>query len=144
MTEPHHGAHRASGARRGPLRWLPERTGTEPVTALSALRLRLLLSVVFVPLFLAGTVLFWYAMTQAGPRDVPSHDSWRTLMWIGAGITVLAVADLVIVVRRRATERRRAAARERAEHPDAGRGGAPGPGTGSGPGPGSSPGSTGP
>ncbi|WP_258053812.1 DUF6343 family protein, partial [Streptomyces sp. Ru72] len=35
-----------------------ERTGTEPVTARSALGLRLLLAICYTPLFIAATVLF--------------------------------------------------------------------------------------
>ncbi|MCF6525365.1 DUF6343 family protein [Streptomyces sp. JJ36] len=85
-------------------RW--ERTGSEPLTARSALRLRLLLATLFIPLFVAGTLLFWYWSEQAGPEDVPGAGSLRTLMAICAGLALFAVIDLVAVVLRRRRERR--------------------------------------
>ncbi|MFR9676770.1 DUF6343 family protein [Streptomyces sp. TR06-5] len=83
-----------------------ERTGTEPATARSALGLRLLLSSVFVPLFLAGTGLFWYWTEQSGPRDVPSSDSLRVLAIVCAILAFLSLLDLIAVLRRRRRERR--------------------------------------
>lgn len=84
-------------------RW--ERTGTEPLTARSALRLRLILSLIFIPLFLAGTALFWYWMVASGPRDAPSSDSLRVLTIVCAVLSVLALLDLVVVLLRRRRER---------------------------------------
>lgn len=83
-----------------------KRSGTEPVTARSALHLRLLLSSLFVPLFLAGTGLFWYWTTQSGAGDVPSHGSLQALTVICAVLALLAAVDLIVVlVRRRRTAR---------------------------------------
>lgn len=81
-----------------------ERTGTEPATARSALGLRLLLSSVFLPLFLAGTGLFWYWTAQSGPQDVPSSGSLRVLTLTCAALSLLALVDLVVVLRRRSRE----------------------------------------
>lgn len=83
------------------------RTGTEPITARSALRLRLLLSVLFLPLFVAGTALFWYWATQSGPADVPSGQSLRTLTVICGALAVFAAVDLCVVLMRRRRARGR-------------------------------------
>lgn len=77
------------------------RTGTEPVTARSALGVRLILAVIFTPVFLAATGLFWFWMTQTGPGDAPGVDSLRTLTIICGGLAVFSVTDLVVVLRRR-------------------------------------------
>ena len=77
------------------------RTGTEPVTARSALGVRLLLAVLFTPLFLAATGLFWYWTTQTGAGEVPSAGSLRTLTLICAGLSLFALTDLIVVLRRR-------------------------------------------
>lgn len=82
-----------------------ERTGTEPVTARSALRMRLVLSVLFVPLFLVGTVVFWYWAEQSGPRSAPTGDSLRVLTVICAALALFALVDLLVVLRRRRRER---------------------------------------
>ncbi|MGK5501595.1 DUF6343 family protein, partial [Streptomyces sp. URMC 125] len=81
------------------------RTGTEPVTARSALGLRLLLSAVYAPVFLAGTVFFAAWTARSGPGDSPGPDSLRTLTWICAALTVLALADLLVVLARVRRER---------------------------------------
>ncbi|OEV03935.1 hypothetical protein [Streptomyces oceani] len=103
-TPPHQRAEPRS--RSGVLgrRW--KRTGTEPLYAQSALGVRLLLSVVFLPLFLAGTLLFWYWTAHSSPGDVPSSDSLLVLTLVCAGLTLFAAIDLVLVLRRRARERR--------------------------------------
>ncbi|MEE1927029.1 DUF6343 family protein [Streptomyces sp. TRM 70351] len=75
-------------------------TGTEPVTARSPLRLRLLLALLFTPLFIAGAVLFWAWASTSGPQDAPTAGSLRTLAWISTVLAVLALVDLVIVQRR--------------------------------------------
>lgn len=77
------------------------RTGTEPVTARSAMGVRLFLAALFTPVFLAGTALFWFWMTQTGPGDVPGVDSLRTLTAICAGLSLFALTDLIVVLRRR-------------------------------------------
>ncbi|NLU70630.1 hypothetical protein HCC30_25725 [Streptomyces sp. HNM0574] len=77
------------------------RRGSEPVTARSDLRLRQLLATVFVPLFVAGTALFWYWMTQTGPGDVPSEGSLRVLTVVCGLLALFAAVDLAVVLRRR-------------------------------------------
>lgn len=84
-------------------RW--ERTGTEPVTARSALRVRYLLSLIFLPVFVVGTGVFWYWMSRSGPSDAPSEGSLRVLTVMCAALALFALADLVVVVRRRRRER---------------------------------------
>ncbi|EST36910.1 hypothetical protein N566_15775 [Streptomycetaceae bacterium MP113-05] len=81
-----------------------ERTGTEPATARSALGLRLLLSSVFLPVFLAATALFWYWTQSSGPQDAPSSGSLRVLAIACAVLSALALADLLAVLRRRRRE----------------------------------------
>ncbi|MFJ9770939.1 DUF6343 family protein [Kitasatospora sp. NPDC101157] len=84
-----------------PRRW---RSGTEPATARSDLRLRYLLSLVFTPLFALGTVGFalWAAST---PVDGAPSRGTLTGFAIALGlITLFAVVDLVVVIRRRRTE----------------------------------------
>lgn len=81
------------------------RAGDEPITARSALGVRLVLAVLFTPLFLAGTALFWYWATQAGPGDVPGVDSLRSLTAICAGLSLFALTDLIVVLRRRRKRR---------------------------------------
>jgi hypothetical protein len=88
------------------------RTGTEPVTARTALGIRLILAVIFVPVFLAGTALFWFWMTQVGPGDAPGVDSLCTLTVICGGLAVFSVIDLLVVLRRR-REQSREQSRER-------------------------------
>jgi hypothetical protein len=77
------------------------RTGTEPVTAYSALRLRLLLSGIFLPFFLVLTVLFavWWAGTDSG--DSPSPAELGTLTAVCAVLGLIAAVDLVVILRRR-------------------------------------------
>ena len=82
-----------------------ERTGTEPATARSALGLRLLLSAVFLPVFLTATALFSYWALASGPQDVPSSGSLRVLAIACAVLSALALADLLAVLRRRRRER---------------------------------------
>ncbi|HEV7626739.1 MAG TPA: DUF6343 family protein [Streptomyces sp.] len=77
------------------------RTGTEPVTARSALRARMILAMIFVPVFLAATGLFWFWMTQTGPGDAPGVGSLRTLTAICGGLALFSVVDLMVVLRRR-------------------------------------------
>ncbi|MTE21791.1 hypothetical protein F0L17_22270 [Streptomyces sp. TRM43335] len=83
------------------------RTGTEPVTARSALGLRLLLSVLYTPVFLAATVFFAVWASRAEPDEAPGPDSLRTVAWICAALAVLGLIDLVVVLLRRRGERAR-------------------------------------
>ena len=78
----------------------PPRSGTEPLTARSDLPLRLLLSVVFVPLFALATVGFAFWWSRAGSGDSPSPEALR-LLALGCGaLTVFAAVDLAAVLRR--------------------------------------------
>ncbi|WP_245240938.1 DUF6343 family protein [Streptomyces spiramenti] len=99
---PHGGRPRADTADpdHHPYRWRNPRTGTEPITARSDLTLRLVLSWVFAPLFLALTVGFavWWGVT--GPGDSPDRGELGLLVVAGAVLTLLAVIDLVVVTRR--------------------------------------------
>ncbi|MFE6281811.1 DUF6343 family protein [Streptomyces sp. NPDC057877] len=81
------------------------RTGTEPITAQSALRLRLLLTAVFLPLFVAATVGFAVWAGNSGPGDSPSRGVLTGLA-VGCGVLALIAAlDGAVVLRRMRRER---------------------------------------
>ncbi|MFG2679932.1 DUF6343 family protein [Streptomyces sp. NPDC048392] len=84
-------------------------TGTEPVRARSALRLRLLLSAVFLPLFLAGAAFFgvWAAGTGAGGS--PGRGMLVVIAVVCGALALLAGADVLVVARRLRSERGTAA-----------------------------------
>ncbi|WP_189312866.1 DUF6343 family protein [Streptomyces brasiliensis] len=77
------------------------RTGTEPATARSAVRLRLLLSSIFLPLFAAAAALFGIWAAHSGPGDSPGRTPLITLAAICAGLALVAAVDLLVVARRR-------------------------------------------
>ncbi|MBD0417952.1 hypothetical protein H0H10_01985 [Streptomyces sp. TRM S81-3] len=81
------------------------RTGTEPATAQSPLRLRLLLSAVFLPLFAAGAAFFGVWAADTGPGDSPGRDTLVALAAVCAALALLAAADLIAVRRRLRRER---------------------------------------
>ncbi|MFF9642217.1 DUF6343 family protein [Kitasatospora aureofaciens] len=84
-----------------PRRW---RSGTEPATARSDLKLRYLLALTFTPLFALGTAGFalWAA---SSPVDSAPSRGTLTGFAIALGlVTLFAVVDLVVVIRRRRTE----------------------------------------
>jgi GAF domain-containing protein len=82
------------------------RTGTEPRIARSPLRLRFALSVLFLPLFIAGTVLFALWSADSTPNDSPSDTALATVAGICAALALVAAVDLLIIVRRLRAERR--------------------------------------
>lgn len=83
-------------------RW--ERTGTEPITAQSALGLRLVLAIVFTPLFIAAAVMFAVWSAHSGPRSTPTPTELAVLAGICAALALGALLDLVTVLRRRRRE----------------------------------------
>ncbi|MBT2907899.1 DUF6343 family protein [Streptomyces cellulosae] len=99
------GREPVSRARSGMVGRRYPRTGTEPVTARSPLRLRLLLASVFLPLFVAGTVLFAVWAAGSDPGDSPGSGP-LTLLAVVCGVLALTAAlDLAVVVRRLRRER---------------------------------------
>ncbi|MFG3094594.1 DUF6343 family protein [Streptomyces sp. NPDC048202] len=82
-----------------------ERTGTEPVTARSALRLRLVLGVLGLLVFLLGTALFALWAGTVTQRDVPDPTQLTVLAVICGILAVFAAVDLVVVVLRLLRER---------------------------------------
>ncbi|MEU8571466.1 DUF6343 family protein [Streptomyces pathocidini] len=80
------------------------RTGTEPLTARSPLGLRLVLSVVFTPLFIAGAVGFAIWAARSDPGSVPSSGVLGALAIVCAVLSLLALADLAVVEHRRRHE----------------------------------------
>ncbi|MEU8352696.1 DUF6343 family protein [Streptomyces sp. NPDC048845] len=84
-------------------RW--ERTGDEPVTARSALGLRLLLAVVYTPVFVAGAALFAVWSASADPAGAPSAGSLAVVAALCAALALLSALDLAVVLRRRRRER---------------------------------------
>ncbi|MGC0413674.1 hypothetical protein RKD32_006603 [Streptomyces sp. SAI-195] len=78
---------------------------SEPVQARSTLRLRLSLSALFLPLFLAGAAFFgvWAAVTASG--DSPGRGILVVLVVVCGAFALLAAADLLVVVRRLRSER---------------------------------------
>ncbi|MDB1086607.1 DUF6343 family protein [Streptomyces sp. ACA25] len=81
------------------------RTGTEPVTAQSHLQVRLLLSLVFLPLFVLATVVFAVWWAGAGAGDSPRPEDLRLLTLLCGGLSLLAAVDLAVVLRRLRRER---------------------------------------
>ncbi|MFG3044661.1 DUF6343 family protein [Streptomyces sp. NPDC048241] len=81
------------------------RTGTEPVTARSALRLRLVLGVLGLLVFLFGTALFALWAGTVTQRDVPDPTQLTVLAVICGILAVFAAVDLVVVVLRLLRER---------------------------------------
>ncbi|MHC5705214.1 hypothetical protein HHX38_13445 [Streptomyces sp. PKU-MA01144] len=84
---------------------MPHRTGTEPVTARSALTLRLVLSLVALPVFAAGTGLFAAWADASGPMDSPSPSVLVALAVVCGVLAVVAAADLLVIGRRFSHER---------------------------------------
>ncbi|GGT20863.1 DUF6343 family protein [Streptomyces chromofuscus] len=81
------------------------RTGTEPRTARSALRLRLLLTAVFLPVFAAATVLFAVWAANSSPADSPGPEALTGLA-VACGAPALVPALDRVVVRRRMRQER--------------------------------------
>lgn len=81
-----------------------ERTGTEPVTARSALGLRLALVGLFAPLFVLGTVLFAALAAGAAPGDSPDRGTFVWLAVLCAVLALIAMLDLWVIMRRRRRE----------------------------------------
>lgn len=81
------------------------RTGDEPVTAQSPLRLRRLLSGIFLPVFVAAAVLFALWARVSGPGNSPHRAVLITIAALCAIIAFLAALDLVVVARRLRRER---------------------------------------
>ncbi|PTH83683.1 hypothetical protein C9J60_36910 [Streptomyces sp. A244] len=82
-----------------------ERTGTEPVTARSALGLRLLLASCYTPLFIAASALFAVWSTQSRPGSSPTSSQLAVLSGVCAVLAVIAAVDLAVILRRRKSER---------------------------------------
>lgn len=94
-----------SRARSGTIGRRFPRTGTEPVTARSPLRLRLLLAGIFLPLFLAGCALFAVWAADAGPGDNPGRGPLTFLAVVCGVLALTALLDLLVVLRRLRRER---------------------------------------
>ncbi|MFC8012810.1 DUF6343 family protein [Streptomyces cinereoruber] len=77
------------------------RSGSEPVTARSDLKLRLLLAAVFTPLFAAATIAFAFWAARADDGDTPGPGVLAILAVVCGLLTVTAAIDLVVVARRR-------------------------------------------
>ncbi|GAA2457633.1 DUF6343 family protein [Streptomyces glaucus] len=106
----------AGRARDGPGRPVPRarsglvgrrwpRTGDEPSTAQSPLRLRLLLAAVFLPFFTAAAVFFGVWAAGSGPGDSPDRGALVVLAVVCAALALTAAADLLVVTRRLRRER---------------------------------------
>ncbi|MFJ1757107.1 DUF6343 family protein [Kitasatospora sp. NPDC088134] len=80
------------------------RSGTEPATARTDLKLRFLLSVLFLPFFALCTAGFAVWAALAGPGDVPGGGTLTVFAVVCGVLTLVAAADLWVVVRRRRTE----------------------------------------
>ncbi|MEU2555514.1 DUF6343 family protein [Streptomyces sp. NPDC013313] len=76
------------------------RTGTEPVTARSPLRLRRPLSAVFRPLLAAATAALAIRAAPTGPGDSPGSGAPTVLAVIRGVLTLAAAPDLAAVTRR--------------------------------------------
>lgn len=81
------------------------RSGTEPVTAQSALGLRRVLSGVFLPLFGGAAVVFGVWAASSDSHDTPGRGPLVTLAAVCAALALFAAVDLLVVTRRRRRER---------------------------------------
>lgn len=96
-----------TGGERGPERGRHRRprrprTGTEPVTARSPLRLRMLLSGIFCPVFAAGAVGFSLASRDPGGG---SSALYAVLGAVCAALALIALGDIIVVSRRMRADR---------------------------------------
>ncbi|MFF8647787.1 DUF6343 family protein [Streptomyces griseoluteus] len=98
---------RVPRARPGAIGRRQARTGTEPVTARSALKLRLVLSVTGLLVFVLGTVVFAVWAGAVRQQDVPDRTQLTVLAVICGVLAVFAAVDLVVVLLRLARERAR-------------------------------------
>lgn len=83
----------------------PVRTGSEPRTARSALRLRETLSGVFLAVFAVGAALFWWWAVESSAGSSPGRGVLVVLAAICTALAVAAVLDLGVVGRRLRRER---------------------------------------
>ncbi|MEU3412420.1 MULTISPECIES: DUF6343 family protein [unclassified Streptomyces] len=102
MGERRHG--RPAAPVSGPGRRTP-RSGGEPATARSALRLRLLLSAVFLPVFAAATAAFALWAAHQGPGDSPGTGPLTALAVVCGLLALAAAVDLAVVSARDRRER---------------------------------------
>ncbi|MET9535855.1 MULTISPECIES: hypothetical protein [unclassified Streptomyces] len=82
-----------------------DRTGTEPLTAYSALGARLALSVVALPLFAAGTALLALWAVSARPSGAPGTAVLVVLAGVCALFTAVSAVDIAVIRHRRAERR---------------------------------------
>ena len=80
------------------------RSGTEPATARSDLKLRFLLSVLFLPFFVLMTAGFALWSSLSSGTDIPSSGTLEVFAVCSGVLALLALTDLYVVVRRRRTE----------------------------------------
>jgi hypothetical protein len=80
------------------------KSGTEPATARSDLKLRFLLSVIFTPIFALTTAGFAVWAAHSTSRDAPSQGTLTVFAIACGALTIFALIDLWVVVRRRRTE----------------------------------------
>ncbi|MGI5350951.1 DUF6343 family protein [Streptomyces sp. CA-250714] len=83
------------------------RSGTEPLTARSDIRLRTLLSSIGVPFFAAATALFAWWAASSDSRSTPSDRVLTVLAAVCGALALGAAIDLLVLRRRRAQERER-------------------------------------
>ncbi|KOG41137.1 DUF6343 family protein [Streptomyces decoyicus] len=81
------------------------RTGTEPVTARSPLRLRLILASAALVVFTAATVRLAMGAHSAGPHDSPSATVLLVLAVVCGVLALAAILDLVVLRRRMRSQR---------------------------------------
>ncbi|WP_405911584.1 hypothetical protein OG760_01185 [Streptomyces sp. NBC_00963] len=84
-------------------RWV--RTGTEPLTAYSALGARLVLSAIALPLFAAGAALLALWAASARPAGSPGTAVLVALAAVCALFTAVSAIDIAVIRRRRAERR---------------------------------------
>ncbi|WP_405783399.1 DUF6343 family protein [Streptomyces sp. NBC_00859] len=81
------------------------RTGTEPLTARSALGARLLLSAVALPLFAAGAALLALWAVSARSPGAPGTAVLVVLAAVCGVLTAVSAIDIAVIRRRRAERR---------------------------------------
>ncbi|MGW2787962.1 DUF6343 family protein [Streptomyces populi] len=117
LSRAHPGTEGSHDVRTDATRRHAVRAGTEPRSARSPLRLRLLLSGIFLPVFLVAAVLFGVWAGAARPGDMPGRGGLVGVAVVCTVLALTAAIDVVVVSQRQRRERDAAHAQEPTARP---------------------------